>query len=205
MRNLGGGSGVIGHWHLDGADMSDQYGSRFIQLKLETATTEDKNMVFEEIFPQSFTLMTDIALSRSSFHLLIHLFPLLLDISDQEREHILGQIKVHLNALKGKHIVARVEKLVAAGDLMKGEWLHNMLHRKEEGIGSKVVQLTKGYIIDDDVKGGGVKMMEKGKLIMSSLCFFASILASIFLVFFCKAKRHSFMAVAMNLKSSKPF
>ncbi|GKG14681.1 pumilio homolog 2-like protein, partial [Tanacetum coccineum] len=33
----------------------------------------------------------------------------------QEREHILGQIKVHLNALKGKHIVARVEKLVAAG------------------------------------------------------------------------------------------
>ena len=39
--------------------------------------------------------------------------------SDQEREHILGRIKVHLNALKkytyGKHIVARVENLVAAG------------------------------------------------------------------------------------------
>ncbi|GKD57343.1 pumilio homolog 2-like protein [Tanacetum coccineum] len=56
--------------------------------------------------------------------------------SDQEREHILGRIKVHLNALKGKHIVARVEKLVAAG----------------------------GSIIDDDVKDGGVKMMEKGKV-----------------------------------------
>ncbi|GJR46803.1 zinc finger, CCHC-type containing protein [Tanacetum coccineum] len=26
----------------------------------------------------------------------------------------------------------------------KGEWLHNMLHRKEEGIGSEVVQLTEG-------------------------------------------------------------
>ncbi|GKE06272.1 pumilio homolog 2-like protein [Tanacetum coccineum] len=89
MRNLGGGSGVIGHWHLDGADSSfasslleefksnktksfelaeiaghvvefsaDQYGSRFIQQKLETATTEDKNMVLEEIFPQALTLMT---------------------------------------------------------------------------------------------------------------------------------------------------
>nr|GEY33683.1 pumilio homolog 2-like [Tanacetum cinerariifolium] len=38
--------------------------------------------------------------------------------SDREREHILGRIKVHLNALKkytyGKHIVARVKKLVAA-------------------------------------------------------------------------------------------
>jgi len=38
---------------------------------------------------------------------------------DQQRELILYRIKVHLNALKkytyGKHIVARVEKLVAAG------------------------------------------------------------------------------------------
>nr|GMC48020.1 pumilio homolog 2-like [Ipomoea batatas] len=40
--------------------------------------------------------------------------------SDQQRELILSRIKVHLNALKkytyGKHIVARVEKLVAAGE-----------------------------------------------------------------------------------------
>lgn len=38
---------------------------------------------------------------------------------DQQRELILSRIKVHLSALKkytyGKHIVARVEKLVAAG------------------------------------------------------------------------------------------
>ncbi|KAI7984485.1 hypothetical protein LOK49_LG15G01351 [Camellia lanceoleosa] len=39
---------------------ADQYGSRFIQQKLETATTEEKNMVFEEIFPQALTLMTDV-------------------------------------------------------------------------------------------------------------------------------------------------
>nr|XP_043609205.1 pumilio homolog 1-like [Erigeron canadensis] len=39
---------------------ADQYGSRFIQQKLETATTEEKNMVFKEIFPQALTLMTDV-------------------------------------------------------------------------------------------------------------------------------------------------
>ncbi|KAH6814149.1 pumilio 2 [Perilla frutescens var. frutescens] len=39
---------------------ADQYGSRFIQQKLETATTEEKNMVFQEIFPQALSLMTDV-------------------------------------------------------------------------------------------------------------------------------------------------
>ncbi|KAH7838659.1 hypothetical protein Vadar_029570 [Vaccinium darrowii] len=39
---------------------ADQYGSRFIQQKLETATIEEKNMVFEEINPQALTLMTDV-------------------------------------------------------------------------------------------------------------------------------------------------
>ncbi|XP_077214553.1 pumilio homolog 2-like isoform X2 [Tasmannia lanceolata] len=39
---------------------ADQYGSRFIQQKLETATAEEKNMVFQEITPQAFSLMTDV-------------------------------------------------------------------------------------------------------------------------------------------------
>ncbi|XP_059660783.1 pumilio homolog 2-like isoform X2 [Cornus florida] len=39
---------------------ADQYGSRFIQQKLETATTEEKNIVFQEIMPQALTLMTDV-------------------------------------------------------------------------------------------------------------------------------------------------
>lgn len=39
---------------------ADQYGSRFIQQKLETATMEEKNMVFKEIIPQALTLMTDV-------------------------------------------------------------------------------------------------------------------------------------------------
>jgi pumilio RNA-binding family len=43
---------------------------------------------------------------------------------DQQREMILTRIKAHLNTLKkytyGKHIVARVEKLVAAGEKRQG-------------------------------------------------------------------------------------
>ncbi|KMT05204.1 hypothetical protein BVRB_7g173490 [Beta vulgaris subsp. vulgaris] len=86
MRNLG--SGAMAPWHLDGTFGSslleefksnktkcfelseiaghvvefsaDQYGSRFIQQKLETASTEEKNMVFEEIIPQALSLMTDV-------------------------------------------------------------------------------------------------------------------------------------------------
>ncbi|KAL1915063.1 uncharacterized protein VTP21DRAFT_7768 [Calcarisporiella thermophila] len=38
----------------------DQHGSRFIQQKLESATTEEKDMVFAEVFPNSLQLMTDV-------------------------------------------------------------------------------------------------------------------------------------------------
>ncbi|XP_057782855.1 pumilio homolog 2-like [Salvia miltiorrhiza] len=86
LRNAAGS--IIGPWHLDPSFSSslleefksnkarcfelseitghvvefsaDQYGSRFIQQKLETATTEEKCMVFEEIFPQALTLITDV-------------------------------------------------------------------------------------------------------------------------------------------------
>ncbi|XP_057451661.1 pumilio homolog 2-like isoform X1 [Lotus japonicus] len=39
---------------------ADQYGSRFIQQKLETATTEEKTMVYQEIMPHALALMTDV-------------------------------------------------------------------------------------------------------------------------------------------------
>lgn len=38
----------------------DQYGSRFIQQKLETATVEEKNKIFPEVVPHARTLMTDV-------------------------------------------------------------------------------------------------------------------------------------------------
>ncbi|GMJ11965.1 pumilio 4 [Hibiscus trionum] len=39
---------------------TDQYGSRFIQQKLETATEKEKNKIFPEIFPHARALMTDV-------------------------------------------------------------------------------------------------------------------------------------------------
>ncbi|KAL5709975.1 hypothetical protein ACHQM5_020594 [Ranunculus cassubicifolius] len=39
---------------------ADQYGSRFIQQKLETATIEEKKLIFPEIIPHARTLMTDV-------------------------------------------------------------------------------------------------------------------------------------------------
>ena len=38
----------------------DQHGSRFIQQKLERASLNDKQMVFNEILPAAYNLMTDV-------------------------------------------------------------------------------------------------------------------------------------------------
>ncbi|KAI9293418.1 ARM repeat-containing protein [Neoconidiobolus thromboides FSU 785] len=38
----------------------DQHGSRFIQQKLETSSSEDKQIVFDEILPNAIQLMTDV-------------------------------------------------------------------------------------------------------------------------------------------------
>jgi hypothetical protein len=39
---------------------ADQHGSRFIQQKLETASPDEKGMVFQEVLPRALTLMTDV-------------------------------------------------------------------------------------------------------------------------------------------------
>lgn len=38
----------------------DQHGSRFIQQKLETANSDEKQLVFDEILPNCLQLMTDV-------------------------------------------------------------------------------------------------------------------------------------------------
>lgn len=50
-------SDIVGHVVEFSAD---QIGSRFIQQKLETASIDEKNMVFKEIFPNALVLMTDV-------------------------------------------------------------------------------------------------------------------------------------------------
>ncbi|KAK8953023.1 hypothetical protein KSP40_PGU002616 [Platanthera guangdongensis] len=50
-------SDIVGHVVEFSAD---QYGSRFIQQKLETASSKEKDMVFNEIMPHAFSLMTDV-------------------------------------------------------------------------------------------------------------------------------------------------
>jgi precorrin-6B methylase 1 len=48
---------IVGHFvEFSG----DQHGSRFIQQKLESASNQDKRMVFEEILPSALQLMTDV-------------------------------------------------------------------------------------------------------------------------------------------------
>lgn len=48
---------IVGHFvEFSG----DQHGSRFIQQKLESASNQDKRMVFEEILPAALQLMTDV-------------------------------------------------------------------------------------------------------------------------------------------------
>lgn len=39
---------------------SDQHASRLIQQKLETANGDDKKMIFDEILPELYNIMTDI-------------------------------------------------------------------------------------------------------------------------------------------------
>ncbi|XP_038690451.1 pumilio homolog 4 [Tripterygium wilfordii] len=50
-------SDIVGHVVEFSAD---QYGSRFIQQKLETASVEEKNVIFPEIIPHGRSLMTDV-------------------------------------------------------------------------------------------------------------------------------------------------
>lgn len=56
----------------------DQYGSRFIQQKLEIATFEEKMKIFPEIIPHALSLMTDVfgnyVIQKVFFHLNIHFF-----------------------------------------------------------------------------------------------------------------------------------
>jgi len=65
---------------------SDQYGSRFIQQKLEVATNDKKQMVFDEIYPKALQLMTDVFGNYVIQKFFEHGTP-------QQKEKLAGQMK----------------------------------------------------------------------------------------------------------------
>ncbi|PWA51418.1 armadillo-like helical, Nucleic acid binding NABP, Armadillo-type fold protein [Artemisia annua] len=170
MRNLGGGGGgIMGPWHLDGADSfglslleefksnktksfelseiaghvvefsADQYGSRFIQQKLETATIEEKNMVFSEIFPQALTLMTDVFGNYVIQKFFEHGMP------DQRRE-LAGKLLGHVLTLSLQMYGCRViQKAIEVVDLdqkikMVGELDGQIMRCVRDQNGNHVIQ-----------------------------------------------------------------
>ncbi|KAJ6798629.1 pumilio-like protein 1-like [Iris pallida] len=81
-------SDIVGHVVVFSAD---QYGSRFIQQKLETATTEEKNMVFEEIMPHALSLMTDVFGNYVIQKLFEHATPnQIRELASQLKDHVLA-------------------------------------------------------------------------------------------------------------------
>ncbi|KAJ6317689.1 hypothetical protein OIU76_013264 [Salix suchowensis] len=84
----------------------DQYGNYVVQLVDEMLGTTDENEPLQAMMKDQFANYV--------------VQKVLETCDDQQLELILNRIKVHLNALKkytyGKHIVVRVEKLVAAGE-----------------------------------------------------------------------------------------
>ncbi|CAL9754359.1 unnamed protein product [Musa acuminata subsp. burmannicoides] len=89
----------------------DQYGSRFIQQKLETATREEKNMVFEEIMPRALSLMTDVFGNYVVQKFLEH-------GSAAQRRELADQLNGHVLALSLQMYGCRViQKAIEVADL----------------------------------------------------------------------------------------
>lgn len=90
----------------------DQYGSRFIQQKLESATDEEKTMVFDEVFPTALELMTDVFGNYVIQKLFEHGLP-------QQKKALIGVLKGHVLSLTLQTYGCRV--IQKALDYMEAE------------------------------------------------------------------------------------
>ncbi|PKU64354.1 Uncharacterized protein MA16_Dca005277 [Dendrobium catenatum] len=100
---------------------------------------------------------------------------------DRNRELILSRIKVHLNTLKrytyGKHIVARVEKLIAAGD--EGDVLYVFPKDYRSKLAAKSFRLKVEPLLDK-LKGASeyvIRVSFGTALIMSIVLVYTTIIA----------------------------
>lgn len=84
----------------------DQYGSRFIQQKLETANSDEKDQIFGEIQPNSIQLMTDVFGN--------YVIQKLFEHGNQTQKKILAnQMKGHVMALSNQMYGCRVVQKVS--------------------------------------------------------------------------------------------
>jgi len=83
----------------------DQHGSRFIQQKLETASKQEKENIFKELFPSSFSLMTDVFGNYVIQKFLEH-------GSDEQRSQLLMKVLPHVESLTVQMYGCRVVQKV---------------------------------------------------------------------------------------------
>ncbi|XP_009396181.2 pumilio homolog 1 [Musa acuminata AAA Group] len=105
--------------------MSQQkYASNVVEKCLTYGTAEERQLLINEMLGSTDENEPLQAMMKDQFANYV-VQKVLETCDDRNRELILSRIKVHLNALKrytyGKHIVARVEKLVAAGERRIGQ------------------------------------------------------------------------------------
>lgn len=117
----------------------DQFGSRFIQQKLESASTEDKSLVFKELHPAALQLMTDVFGN--------YVIQKFFELGSQNQKYLLAkQMKGHILTLSlqmyGCRVVQKaIEHILAdqQSELIK-ELDGNLLECVKDQHGNHVVQ-----------------------------------------------------------------
>lgn len=91
----------------------DQHGSRFIQQKLETANSDEKDQAFREILPNAMQLMTDVFGN--------YVIQKFFEHGNQSQKKILAnQMKGHVLALSLQMYGCRVVQKVSSKTILNG-------------------------------------------------------------------------------------
>ncbi|CAN1231344.1 Pumilio homolog 2 [Linum grandiflorum] len=118
---------------------ADQYGSRFIQQKLETATVDEKVLVYTEIMPQALALMTDVFGNYVIQKFFEHGLP-------SHRRELAGKLPGHVLSLSLQMYGCRViQKAIEVVDLdqkiqMVGELEGHVMRCVRDQNGNHVIQ-----------------------------------------------------------------
>ncbi|CAN4114978.1 unnamed protein product [Withania somnifera] len=128
----------------------DQYGSRFIQKKLETATVEEKMKIFPEILPHAYNLMTDVFGNYVIQKFLEH-------GTDSQREELARQLIGHVLSLSLQMYGCRViQKALEVFDVelqkqMATELDGYVMKCVRDQNGNHVIQKCMEYVPQDQI------------------------------------------------------